>query len=135
MLRIVLIIVGLASVYNLNGQDISSATLQWNATGFRDLDASKDFTNSCQFITYGTKRVEWIQDQGNHVREWTIKQAQGNWSNVAAQGSYQYTFNDGAINGELTISKDAGGWVIDLVLLGGTNDVKLKYTVNSVEKL
>lgn len=135
MLRIVLIIVGLTVANNSIGQDISSATLQWNATGFRDLDASKDFINSCQFITYGTKRVDWIQDQGKYVREWTINQTQGDWSNVTAQGSYQYTFNDGAINGELTISKDASGWVIDLVLLGGTNDVKLKYTVNSVEKL
>ncbi len=134
-MRIVLIIVGLAWVYNLNGQDISSATLQWNASGFRDLDASKDFTYDCKFITYGTKKVEWIQDQGNHVREWSINDTQGKWSNIGTQGTYQYTFNDGAINGELTISKSAGGWIIDLVLLGGTNDVKLKYTVNSVEKL
>ncbi len=135
MMRIVFIIVGLVVSFTSNGQDISSETLQWNASGFRDLDASKDFSNSCQFITYGTKRIEWIQDQGNHVRNWTIKQTQGKWSNIAAQGTYQYTFKDGDINGELTLSKGAGGWIIDLVLLGGTNDVKLKYTVNSVEKL
>ena len=135
MVRIALIIIGLAFAGNLNGQDISTATLKWTASGFRDLDTDKDFGNSCQFITYGNDKVEWIQDNGNYVNAWNVSQAQGSWADVKTAGTYGYQFSDGTISGEITIQKSGTGWQLDLVIVGGTSDIKLKYTITSVEKL
>jgi hypothetical protein len=135
MIRIIILFVVLLSGRLVSAQDISVSTLRWSATGFKDLDSGGDFSNGCEFITYGTGRIKWIQDNGKEVLEWTVSETVGSWADVKTTGSYQYLFSDGALSGEITISKGAGGWLVDLVLVGGTSDIKLRYVITSVEKL
>ncbi|GEM_PF-6407227 len=68
----------------LFAQNITKENIQWNASGFKDLDANEDVSKSCQFITYGTSKVKWIQDNGNSVLEWKVTSTKGNWTNVAS---------------------------------------------------
>ncbi|HLZ15411.1 MAG TPA: hypothetical protein VKQ08_00125, partial [Cyclobacteriaceae bacterium] len=47
--------------HTASGQSISADTLQWNATGFTDLNHNTVVSNApCQFISYGNQKVDWV---------------------------------------------------------------------------
>ncbi|MBL7872613.1 MAG: hypothetical protein JNM78_13435 [Cyclobacteriaceae bacterium] len=119
----------------LNAQNISKETIQWNATGFKDLDANEDVSNSCKFITVGAEKIKWVQDNGKVVVEWNVTSTKGSWTNVTTDGTFTYSFSDREAKGELTTAKTESGWVMDLLIVGGTSDVRLRYTISSITKL
>lgn len=117
------------------GQSPLTETIQWNATGFKDLDANIDFASSCQFITYGAKKIKWVQDNGKAVVEFNVTSTIGTWSDINKAGSITYKIADRTAKGDLIIKKSSEGWLIDLTLLGGSADIRLRYTVSSIQKL
>lgn len=133
--RICILIIGLLSFSLVQAQDISKETLRWTASGFRDLDSKEDFNNSCEFVTYGRKQVKWVQDDGKNVVDWNITGVSGSWSDVNKSGTIKYNIANSKTKGTVTIAKVPQGWKIDLIVTGGTSDIRLSYQVSSVEKL
>jgi hypothetical protein len=119
----------------LPAQNITKETIQWNASSFTDLDANEEVSNSCQFITYGTNKVKWIQDNGNSVLEWKVTSTKGSWPNVDSNGSFKYKISGNQLTGDLTLSKEGAGWIIELIVTGGTSDIRLRYSISSISKL
>ncbi|MEQ1585775.1 MAG: hypothetical protein ABL895_07855 [Cyclobacteriaceae bacterium] len=135
MLKNAILLLALYSGFIATAQNATKETIQWNATGFKDLDANADFANSCQFITYGTQKIKWVQDTGKSVVELTVTNTIGTWADVNKSGSITYKITDGTAKGDLILKKSVDGWLIDLTLLGGTSDIRLRYTVSSIQKL
>jgi hypothetical protein len=133
--QILLLAIFILPFYFLKAQDVSKETIQWNASGFKDLDTNETVANACQFITYGTSKIKWIQDEGRAVVEWGVAATSGPWTDASKNGAYKYSFKDGAMSGTLTMKKDANGWVAELILTGGSNDIHLQYTVSSIQKI
>lgn len=116
-------------------QDISTNTIKWNSSSFTDLNSNTDVSNSCQFITDGDKKIQWIQDNGKFVVDWKITKSSGKWPDVNQPGSISLTFADDKVKGELTIKKEGTGWLMNLTISGGPSDFNLRYAVSSIEKL
>lgn len=116
-------------------QDVSKNTIKWNATGFTDLNTKTEVANSCTFITYGTKKIQWIQDNGKFVVDWNITKASGAWKDVNQDGSITFSFADDKVKGELIIKKESNGWSINLTMSGGPSDFNLMYVISSIENL
>jgi hypothetical protein len=135
MLKNTILLLALFPGFIAKAQNATRETIQWNASGFKDLDANADFANNCQFITYGAQKIKWIQDTGKSVVELNVTGSIGTWTDVNKIGSITYKITDGTAKGDLIIKKNAGGWLIDLTLLGGTSDIRLRYTVSSIQKL
>ncbi len=133
--QIVLCAISLFSFSFIHAQDISKETLRWTATSFRDLDSNEDFTNSCQFITSGTKQIKWVQDNGKSVTDWNVTGVTGRWADVNKTGTFKYSIADSQTQGTVSITKVAEGWTINLVVTGGASDIRLRYSVSSFEKL
>jgi len=133
--QIVFSIFFLLSYSFIQAQNVSKETIQWNATGFKDLDTNETVTNSCQFVTYGAKKIKWIQDNGKFVVDWNITKSSGTWTNVSQPGLISFSFTDDKVKGELTIKKEGSGWLMNLTISGGPSDFNLRYAVSSIERL
>jgi hypothetical protein len=116
-------------------QDASKSTIKWNATGFTDLNSKTEISNSSQFITYGKKKIQWVQDNGKFVVDWNITKASGAWNDVNEDGAITLSFADDKVTGEVTIKKESIGWSINLTMSGGPNDFNLTYVISSIENL
>ena len=116
-------------------QDISKNTIKWNATGFIDLNSKTEISNGSQFITYGKKKIQWVQDNGKFVVDWNITKASGEWKDVNQDGSITFSFADDKVKGEVTIKKESIGWSINLTMSGGPSDFNLTYVISSIENL
>lgn len=131
LILFLLILNGLIAV----AQDVSKSTIKWNSSSFTDLNSNTDISTSCQFITDGDKKIQWIQDNGKFVVDWKITKSSGKWPDVNQPGSISLTFADDKVKGELTIKKEGTGWLMNLTISGGPSDFNLRYAVSSIEKL
>jgi hypothetical protein len=116
-------------------QDISKNTIKWNATRFTDLNSKTETSNGSQFITYGKKKIQWIQDDGKFVVDWNITKTSGTWPDVNQDGSITFSYADDKVKGEVTIKKENIGWSINLTMHGGPSDFNLMYVISSIENL
>jgi hypothetical protein len=133
-----LIIVFIACCFSatpVQAQNPLSDNIEWTASSLRDLATNEDFTIGCQFVTYGKSKINWIQDSGNSVSQLNVTSTIGSWSNINNEGSITYKFSDGTLSGELVISKSGSQWVAELTMVGGTDDIRLRYSISSVKKI
>ncbi len=135
MIKGILLILTLLVHGIIKGQNPLTETIQWNASGFKDLGTNEDFANNCQFITYGKSRIKWIQDNSKSVSQLNVTSTIGTWQNINNEGSIKYKFSDGTLSGELLLTKSGSQWVAELTILGGTDIIRLRYSISSVKKI
>ncbi|MEQ1588418.1 MAG: hypothetical protein ABL895_21210 [Cyclobacteriaceae bacterium] len=135
MIKGILLILVLLVSGMVKGQNPLTETIQWNASGFKDLGTNQDFVNNCQLITYGKSRVKWIQDNSKSILQLNVTSTIGTWPNINNEGSIKYKFSDGTLSGELIITKSGSQWVAELTILGGTDTIRLRYSISSIKKI
>ena len=91
-------------------------------------------TQQCQFITYASNKIDWVQNNGNFILHFTIMSVTGDLFDPSNSGSTSYTVSGEQLNGKMTISRSPIGITISLKLTGGTNDINLSYPISSYEK-
>ncbi len=111
-----------------------SDTLQWNASGFTDQDADTTIVKACQFKSYGSNKIEWIQKNGSMTYTLTATAMEGTWTNVNSDGSLVYTVAFNGMTGTLTMAR-SGSLSITLHLTGAADTINLVYTITNVETL
>lgn len=119
----------------LFSQNVNRETLEWSASGFRDNSSGEDFSNGCQFITEGNKKITWVQDSGKSRVDWNVYSTTGTWADVSKDGRVIHRFRDGQLSGEITMQRTGGVYKIDVNITGGTDEIKLTYTVTGVKKV
>lgn len=131
---IVLIIV--SSLWHpLFGQHVNKDLLEWSASGFKDNSTGGDFANGCKFITEGNKKITWVQDSGKSRVDWNVYSTTGVWADVSKDGKVTHRFRDGQLSGEITMQRVGGVYKIDVNITGGTDEIKLTYSVTGVKKV
>src|SRR5258708_5748312 len=82
--------------YCLYGQNISTATIRWNAATTVDVDKGTLAQESSSTVSY-PDRIEWKASDGSLKYTFTIVRANGNWTNIAMTGqiSYDITWQSG----------------------------------------
>jgi hypothetical protein len=114
---------------------LSSDSVQFNSSGYRDMISSEVEEDDCQFIVYQNSKVEWVQGNGSFIMTFNVTSAQGDLDNLSQSGSATLNFTVDQQTGELQISKDTDGISIRLKLHGGTSEIDNSYTIASFVKL
>ncbi|HEY8934243.1 MAG TPA: hypothetical protein VIM65_03450 [Cyclobacteriaceae bacterium] len=138
MIYRILIIAALSCVYSFISAQTTSPltrTMRWNATGFTDQIAHVVATKPCQFVTYDTTKIEWIQKDGKIVYTLPVNNTSGEWSDPDTDGSivYNVTLND--LTGSLTITRTGASIVLSLNLTGSSDSINNTYTISNFEIL
>jgi hypothetical protein len=123
--------------YTLKAQSITSDTLRWNASGFKDL-VSNEVVNgvTSQFITYGNQKIEWVQGGGSFVSTFTITSTSGTWSNISNTGSMTYSISGEQLTGQMTFVRSVSGVTVELTFTTGTTStIHHSYTITSIDTL
>jgi hypothetical protein len=123
--------------YALQAQSITSDTLRWNASGFKDL-VSNEVVNgvTSQFITYGNQKIEWLQGGGSFVSTFTITATSGTWSNISNTGSMTYSISGEQLTGQMTFVRSVSGVTVELTFTTGTTStIHHSYTITSIDTL
>jgi hypothetical protein len=135
MKRLVLIF-GMCYAFTAYGQNILTDDIRWNASGFTDLLSNSVVDNTpCEFISYGTHRIDWIQGNGSDVMTLTVTDNSGNWADVAQNGSSIKSVIADGLTGHVTFSRNNDVVKVELFLVGGTSDIKNVYTVLTIQQL
>ena len=135
-MRILLLLIMLSSFISARGQQVSSDSLKWNASGFTDAVSNTIVENApCQFISYGNNRVDWVQGGGSFVSTLTTSSVNGTWSDVSNNGSIVYNFSMDTLTGQITFSRSASALTVTLVLTGGTREINNVYTITTIDHL
>jgi hypothetical protein len=123
--------------YALKAQSITTDTLRWNASGFKDL-VSNEVVNgvASQFISYGNQKIEWVQGGGSFVSTFTITATSGAWSNVSNTGSTTYSITGEQLTGQMTFERSATGVTVQLIFTtGSTSTIQHSYTITTIDTL
>jgi len=132
---VLLILLLCCSVSKAQSLNLQSDSIAWSVDGMTDLDADVTVPYQCKFVTRGSQNVDWIQEDGNFVLQFSVTAITGDWSNPAENGTITFSVNGEGLTGQLTISRSTDGLLATLHLSGGTHEINHKYPVASYEKI
>jgi hypothetical protein len=95
-------------------QDLSTATLVWEADQVTDLQTQTTLPFSCQFKTHGLQAADWIQKNGARVSTYAVTGTEGTWADIGTNGSFTYLLSKNGNGGKMTIDKSTAGTFITL---------------------
>ncbi len=122
--------------YFLQAQSVTTQTLRWNASGFKDLVSGETVAVASQFVTYGQQQVEWVQGNGSFISTYTITSVTGSWANVNNDGSIVYNIAGNELTGQLTFARTTTGILVQLTFTSGTTStIQHSYTITSIDTL
>jgi hypothetical protein len=108
------------------GQDIKNATTLWvvqNALDSQNDPTAKSLDS--RFTSFGTDKVVWVRTRTDQSGEITtqemnlkINKAEGNWSDVKADGNILYLITTDKASGSIRFKNSAGSYQVDVKLMG-----------------
>ena len=110
-------------------------TLTWSVVSAVNQADQSQFAFNCAFITYGANALDWSQNNGESVSNYTITSPNGQWADVTADGTMAFNVQngDGNITGTLTFARSNGAITVHLrLLVKGKLDQDYVFTVSSI---
>lgn len=101
---------------SLHAQDISAQTLSWNAIKAVDQTNQSEIVYSSTFVTQAGASVQWLQNDGSKVYDYTIDTADGTWPDVSQDGSITYHVTGRKVTGDMVFSKSQGQWSVRVTI-------------------
>lgn len=126
----------LASITTLivEAQSIHKDNIRWIVSNVTDLQVDENSSYSCQFITYGEDKIEWIQ--GDYVIVMKVQRIRGKWTNLENNGSIMYEVRLTDKTGTLTFSKDEGVFKIGMKFMDGLkNSTPYRFNVSAMKTI
>jgi hypothetical protein len=128
-----IILMLLTCSHGLFGQDIAIATLAWNIQQKVDVSTGSSESVSERIVSYGTNHIEWQDENGILKHDYSIRQVNGQWTDVAHAGSILYEVESGGKQGTIGFARDGQEIIINLVLLQGDNlPERFRFTISNV---
>jgi hypothetical protein len=115
-------------------QNISTATIQWNADRVFNATTGQWSEQATALVTYGASRIEWKNSNGSIRSRFQVIELIGEWSNVNEDGFTQYEITDGTHSGTITIRKEGAETKV-LISLGATEPTLEELTISSKQTL
>jgi len=102
----------------LQAQNITSATLNWQASFVTDVNTGDILsTGGDQIISHTNSAVEWKDNQGHVKYTYTVNTVNGTWSNVSNNGSIIYQVTTGGKAGTIAFIRSGNEITIRILLL------------------
>jgi len=110
------------------------ATIRWNASGFTDQATNVTVQKPCQFIVYGSSKIEWVQKGGSLVYTFLVTSVSGTWTDVNTNGTLTYQVTLDGTSGSIQVSR-SGNVTISLNLPLADNPIKNLYSISGFDIL
>lgn len=111
-----------------------SDTLRWNASGFTDQNTNATVQKTCQFVTYGNSKIDWIQKSGTVTYTLTVNGVSGNWTDANTDGSITYNVSFNEFTGTLVITR-SGAITVALNITSPSDQIKNMYSISNFDIL
>lgn len=131
-LRLFLILTFLS--HYLGAQELSPEAdhLVWAVDSLYDVNSNVLQVYSCSFETSGNA-VKWLQNNSTYITEFVVTSADGDWDNVANNGSLTYNVQFMERTGKIIVSRESSKVSMQLIFLEGTeNTMPFKFNVTGV---
>ncbi len=109
-------------------QSIVRSTLTWKAMEVNDSRTQTSKGMTCDFVTNGKKSVDWIQKGGALKTSFIVTAVEGEWLNVASQGSITYVLERNGKSCKMLIERNASGVFVTLDFTSS----RLRFKIDSV---
>jgi len=114
---------------------IRQDTLTWKVGSLRDMNTDSVSAYSCDFQTFGDKRVLWIQQGGEYVVDLKVVSVEGDWEVLSSDGVASYTVKHDKLIGTLEFRKVGNEIAVYSKFMdSGQNTMPFKFLVSSVQK-
>jgi hypothetical protein len=117
MKNYLIIIVLVIPTFALKAQNIETSTLRWKIETCLDVNTGTLNTAFDQLISYGNGRIEWRSIQGDLKRTFSILETNGQWLNVAQNGSILFEIESDGRRGTVQFIRSGGTITIQVILL------------------
>src|SRR5690349_11210188 len=109
---------------SLYSQNISVDNIVWSIDNLRDSASSELMPFVCQFKVYpGDEKIEWIQNGGDYVSTFQIRDTEKNWTDLSGQGSIEYKVKYQGKSGYFQIERTSDSFHIKLFIMEGNKNL------------
>jgi hypothetical protein len=109
-------------------------TLVWQVDQITDILSDTIMSYQASFESYGSQRIEWIQQQSNPT-VFEIESVDGSWTDVESNGTLAYSIHYQNKAGEMSVTRSTNGIVISLRFNAeGIVPMNLQFRVTAVNK-
>jgi hypothetical protein len=112
----------------------SSDTIRWNSAGFTDQNTNVLVQKTCQFITYGSSKIDWIQKGGKLTYTFNITGINGTWTDANTDGTITYNVSFEDFSGSLVINR-SGTLSISLNIISPDDKIINLYSISNFDIL
>jgi len=89
----------------VQAQNITAATVQWNASQAMNAQSGEMVDDPGFIVTTGKEKLEWNNQGGSERYSFTVKEVIGSWTNLNQAGEVTYEIAGTAGNGTATFKK------------------------------
>jgi hypothetical protein len=105
MRAIMLSIVLLFTIGLVHAQNITIATVQWNASLAMNAQSGEIIDDPGFLVTTSNEKLEWKKQDGSERYSFAVKEVIGSWTNLNQPGEVTYEIAGAGGNGTATIKK------------------------------
>lgn len=116
-MRIYLTIGLLCFAQILFSQNIAEHNVRWNANEVIDGNSGKSIGESHQIESFRVDRVEWKDRRGNIIKTFSIREVNGEWTDIEMPGNILFEVDNEGRQGTIRISRHENNITIQIVLL------------------
>jgi len=118
----------------LSAQNALQKNVEWySAKTFDKLNNAEVILDS-KFVINKDRTIEWIQNQGQHVYQFTITGTRASWTDMKQNGTISYNVKCKNINGVITVGRENKDLFIELEFLeNGVNTTPFRFNIERTE--
>jgi hypothetical protein len=106
------------------GQDLLTDNIVWSIDNLRDSTSSESMPFVCQFKVYPVdEKIEWIQNGGDYVSIFQIRDTEKDWADVSGDGSIEYKVKYQGKSGFFRIERSSSSFHIKLFIMEGSKNL------------
>lgn len=132
-LAIVVSIVLLSGFGVVQGQNITIATIQWNASQAMNAQSGEILDDPGFVVTRSKEKFEWNNQDGSERYSFSVKEVVGSWTNLNQAGEITYELAGIAGNGTATFKKANGDIRIRLLIASEVEQQLFELTILTLQ--
>lgn len=121
---------------SLSAQDVAKAKIQWLCNEAHNLATQDTIKITCEFISTGTKTIEWTQRSGAVVQRLQVVEVDGSWMDIEQPGKVVYTVVMDGYKGIVIMERTQGNEVfLTINFSDHENGVQMRFLVEKIKLL
>src|SRR5689334_9711135 len=123
-MRLLIITLAICASIGANCQDILTDNINWTVDNLLDSASNATMPFASQFKVYpAQQKIEWLQDGGGYVSNFTITSVSSQWTDINQNGEVEYETTYQGKSGVVRIERGSGFFHIKLFFMEGNKNL------------